>query len=134
VIASVLLPVALLLPLAPVAEHETLARLTAGARVTAVTPLGERRATLEAWGGEACLSRITLRLDDGRTRAPEVDWSDAALDFAAGSAGSTLTMSASFGGEAGGIQALSLRLASDEDATDALRALRSLRLACAAVW
>lgn len=130
-IASVLLPVALLLPLAPAGEHASLARLTAGARVTAVTPLGERRATLEAWSGEDCISRITLRLEDGRTRTPSLDWSAPDLEFTAGSAGATLSMGARFDGEAGDIQALTLRLASADDAVDALRALRSLRLACA---
>lgn len=130
-IASVLLPIALLLPLAPAAEHASLARLTTGARVTAVTPLGERRATLESWNGEACVSRLTLTLDDGRARTPTLDWSAPDLDFAAGSAGAALSMSARFGGEAGDIQSLTLRLASEGDAADALRALRSLRLACA---
>ncbi len=132
-IASVLLPIALFLPLAPAAEHETLARLTVGARASAVTPLGDQRATVEAWGGEACVSRIALRLADGRTRTPEVDWSDADLDFDAGRAGLTVSFRARFSGEAGGIQALSLRLGAEDEAADALRALRSLRLACAAV-
>lgn len=132
-IASVLLPIALFLPLAPAAEHDTLARLTVGARLTVVTPLGEQRAALEGWTGEACASRIALRLEDGRTRTPGLDWSDPDLDFDAGRAGMTVSFRARFSGEAGGIQAVSLRLASEEDATDALRALRSLRLACAAV-
>ncbi len=130
-IASVLLPVALLLPLTPAGEHASLARLTAGARVTAVTPLGERRATLEAWSGEDCISRITLRLEDGRTRTPSLDWSAPSLDFTAASTGATLSMSAGFGGDVGDIQSLTLRLASEGDVADALRALRSLRLACA---
>jgi hypothetical protein len=90
-------------------------------------------AALERWAGEACASRITLRLEDGRTRTPGLDWSDPDLDFDAGRAGMTVSFRARFSGEAGGIQAVSLRLASEEDATDALRALRSLRLACAAV-
>lgn len=130
-IASVLLPIALFLPLAPAAEHASLARLTTGARVTAVTPLGERRATLESWEGEDCVSRIALRMEDGRTRTPSLDWSAPSLDFTAASTGATLSMSARFGGEAGDIEALSLRLASEDDAAAALRALRSLRLACA---
>ncbi len=130
-IASVLLPIALFLPLAPAAEHASLARLTAGARVVAVTPTGERRATLESWSGEACVSRIALRLEDGRARAPTLDWSAPDLNFDAGRAGMTVSMRARFGGEAGGIEGLSLRLTSEEEAADALRALRSLRLACA---
>jgi hypothetical protein len=133
VITSLLLPIALFLPLAPAAEHDTLARLTVGARVTAVTPLGERRATLEGWSGEDCVSRIVLRLEDGRTRAPTLDWSDPGLDFDAGRNGMTASLRARFGGDAGGIEALSLRLTSEDEAADALRALRSLRLACAAV-
>ena len=132
-IASVLLPVALYLPLAPAAEHASLARLTTGARVTAVTPLGERRATLESWIGEACVSRLTLTLDDGRARTPTLDWSAPGLAFDAGRTGATVTIRAGFGGDAGGIEALSLRLTSGDEAADALRALRSLRLACAAV-
>ena len=130
-IASVLLPVALFLPLAPAAEHEMLAQLTAGARATAVTPLGEQRAALEAWSGTACASRIVMRLEDGRTRTPGLDWSNPDLDFDAGRAGMTVSFRARFDGESGGVQALSLRLASEDDAAAVLRALRSLRLACA---
>ncbi len=131
--ASLLLPIALFLPLAPAAEHATLARLTAGARVTAVTPLGERRGTLEAWSGEDCASRITLRMDDGRLRTPDLDWSASDLDLDAARTGASVSLRARFGGDAGGIEALSLRLGSDDEAAEALRALRSLRLACAAV-
>jgi len=131
VIASVLLPIALFLPLAPAAEHASLARLTVGAKVTAFTPLGERRATLEGWEGEDCASRIALRLDDGRARTPGLDWSDPSLGFDAGRDGSTVTLRARFSGDAGGIEALGLRLTSEAEAADALRALRSLRLACA---
>ncbi len=130
-IASVLLPIALFLPLAPAGEHASLARLTAGARVVAVTPLGERRATLESWSGEACVSSIALRLDDERMRTPTIDWAAADLDFDAGRAGMTVSLRARFGGDAGGIEGLSLRLTSEEEAADALRTLRSLRLACA---
>jgi hypothetical protein len=133
VIASLLLPIALFLPLAPAAEHASLARLTAGARVTMVTPLGERRAALEGWDGADCASRITLRLDDGRTRTPSLDWSAPGLAFDAGRDGPVVTIRAAFGGDTGGIEALSLRLTSEDEAADALRALRSLRLACAAV-
>jgi hypothetical protein len=133
VIASLMLPIALFLPLAPAAEHASLARLTAGARVTMVTPLGERRAALEGWDGADCASRITLRLDDGRTRTPSLDWSAPGLAFDAGRSGATVTIRAAFGGDAGGIEAVSLRLASEDEAADALRALRSLRLACAPV-
>jgi hypothetical protein len=132
-ITSLLLPIALFLPLAPAAEHDTLAGLTEGARVMAFTPLGERRAALEGWSGEDCVSRIALRLEDGRTRTPEVDWSAPGLDFDAGRSGATVTIRAGFSGDAGGIEALGLRLASEADAADALRALRSLRMACAAV-
>lgn len=130
-IASVLLPIALFLPLAPAAEHASLARLSAGARVTVFTPLGERRATVERWDGEACASRIALRLEDGRARAPSIDWSAPDLDFDAGRGGMTVSMRARFSGDAGGIEALSLRLTSEDEAADALRTLRSLRLACA---
>ena len=132
-ITSLLLPIALFLPLAPAAEHASLARLTAGARVTMVTPLGEQRAALEGWDGEDCASRITLRLDDGRTRTPSLDWSAPGLAFDAGRSGASVTIRAAFGGDADSIEAVSLRLASEDEAADALRALRSLRLACAPV-
>ena len=52
-------------------------------------------------------------------------------DFDAGRAGMTVSFRARFDGESGGVQALSLRLASEDDAAAVLRALRSLRLACA---